>query len=203
MDDITSLFALMLPVYGVRLAMVENLTLENTKTLLTGFVSYYIVSEEISKTGKVHQHWVICEAGLTHEKITDMIKEWFPDAKGNKCLAVRIARNPKQLIKYTLKDNNFIFKGFSKKFIDTSLKLSYSTSKMKDEFSRLNDRVKLKEITYDEYCTKYMEYKVKHEQPIYENHIIANYRRVAIALGEVDGNQYARMLADKAVRLPN
>jgi len=203
MDDITSWVAVMMPVYGVRIAEVENLTLDYAKELLIGFVDYYIVSEEVSKKGKLHQHWVICAPGLSHEKITNYIKEWYPDAKGNKCIAIREARNPKQLIKYTLKDNNFIFKGFSKKFIDTSLKLSYSTSKMKDEFSKLNDRVKLKEITYDEYCTKYMEYKVKHEQPIYENHIIANYRRVAIALGEVDGNQYARMLADKAVRLPN
>jgi len=176
-----------------RISRVKNLNIDTTKNIFSPF-KLYIISEETSKKDVYHQHFVVGDYEITELQITELIRKSYPDLKGNKCVYVKIARNPKQLMKYTLKEGKFITKGFSKSFIDDACKMSRSKEHMKDEFIALEERLILKKIGMRKFMEDYIRLKVMHAQPLYDNHLIAYFKRMAIQSGELNVEDYSGTL---------
>lgn len=172
-----------------RISEVEDLTLEKTEE---GFKDYthYIISQEHSRKGKLHQHLVVSVEGCSEASVTETIKKIYPDAKGNKCLYVKKAVRYQQAVKYTLKEGDFKVKGFSQDYVADMRLLSRSKDDMKIKFTRLEEDILLSRITFLEFMKKYIQLKVQHSQPLYDNHIVAYFKRIGIQCGAIELGTY-------------
>lgn len=184
-----------------RIAKVKDLSLELTKIMLDKY-DYYIVSEEGVKGGTpaLHHHFVVI-GDIDTKIITADIKRTYPDAVGNKFFSVSVAENPKQLIKYTLKEGKFLYKGFTKEFIEDAHKLSKKKEGMKEQFVKLEEQLMLKKINFKKFVEEYIKLKVQHSQPIYDNHLIAYFKRIALQIGELHYDSYSDSLISRVFYL--
>jgi len=187
-------------VIAARISCVEDLTVEKTEE---GFESYpiYIISQETSSSGKLHQHLFVAAENLTTDIVTSILKGIYPDAKGNKCLYVKKALKPKQLLKYTLKEGDYVSKGISDALLKDASILSKSKEKMKDKFTELEEQLILKHIRFPKFVEDYIRLKVVHGQNMYDNHLIAYFKRLALSVGEIQYDEYVDFLMAKI--LPN
>lgn len=176
-----------------RIAAVKDLELTKTEE---GFKDYnhYIISEEIARNGKLHQHLLLSADEISETSVTKRIKEIYPDASGNKCLYVKLAKNTKQAMKYTVKEGNFRTKGFSSAYVEDMQKLSRSKEDMQKKFTKLEEQVLLKQITFRNFMKEYILLKVLHSQPLYDNHITAYFKRIGIQSGSMDIDEYVEKL---------
>lgn len=179
-----------------RIADVEDLTIEKTEQGFKHY-SHYIISEETSRKGKLHQHLIVSIEGCSEASVTEQIKKIYPDAKGNKCLYVKKAKNYTQAIKYTVKEGDFKTKGFSAEYIKDMKTLSRGKEDMKFKFTKLEEQVLLKQITFQKFMKEYIQLKVLHSQPLYDNHIIAYFKRIGIQCQAVNIDDYVERLEQK------
>lgn len=176
-----------------RLACCENLTLENTQEGLNSY-SHYIISQEVSKSGKLHQHIIASKIAISEKSLTEDLKKIYPDAKGNKCIYVKKANNYKQAIKYTLKEGEYVSRGISTDYLDTAKQLSKSKENMQKEFTRLEEQVLLRQIPFPEFLKNYVELKLKYNQTFYLNHMRAYFIRVGLQCNYLDKDDFRELM---------
>ncbi len=209
-------------VWAFRISNVEDLDLAKT---FQGFseLGYdkIIVSEETSTKGVLHHHGLLAwypekhnmirwdvhsDKDITysslpissaHEDIVKTIKFIYPDAKGNKCIYCRQSIDKAQLLKYTLKEGLFFQKGFSSEYISSALLLSTSKEGMKKSFSNNVDKYLLKAQSLLEFMSNHIQLKVKHKQPLYNNHLEAYFRSIAIRGGDLTSVDYAQTFYER------
>lgn len=162
--------------WAVRLSSFDKLSLETTQQMLSPFK--YIISEEGDGiTTKYHQH-IILVCDLDTEGVRALVKKTYPDCQGNKCIYIKACRDKKQLAKYTLKEGNYVYKGFSKKYIDETFKCAKPKTDLKKDMTENEDNYILDKITDSQFVQRYIDLKVKHDQPLYMNHIEAYVRKM-------------------------
>lgn len=162
--------------YNIRLKNDDTLTLDRTKKMLGD--TKYIISEE-GKNTIYHQHivWVVDK---TMEEVREIIREYYPDIKGNKCLYIKECRDKRQSAKYTVKEGDFAYNKFSKEYIERIVSTSIKKEDMNIKFRRLDDRFILKEIDAREYLEQRMILKSEHDQSIYIHHERAYFNKISI-----------------------
>lgn len=171
-DDIIQVIDSLGAWYAIRLSSFESLTLEKTEEMFKDY--RYVISEEGDGiTVKYHQHIILDAGKLTTEDIRKIVKEQYPDCQGNKCIYIRACKDKKQLMKYTLKDGKYVYKGFSPKFIENHFKCSSAKTDLKKDVKDNEDNFILGKIEFNAFIDKYLEIKVAHDQPLYMNHIKA------------------------------
>lgn len=158
---------------------------------LYAWVSYVIVCTEISKKGVVHNHLLLGEDESVDntqlkEQIVKVLKEKYPENKGNKFYECTVAKDKDSLRKYVVKDGDYIYKGFTKSFMDDTFKVSYSKDKFKAQYKKLREDVLVKRISLSKYCEALIQLKADSEQGIYLNHIEAHVRAIGIKVGEIE-----------------
>lgn len=175
MDEIIEEFGTWI---DLRLSDDESLTLERTKEMLGD--TKYIISEEGGEGGtRYHQHivWVIQKE---IKEVREIVREFYPEIKGNKCLYIKEARDKKKSASYTVKEGKFVSNKFSPEYIKRVLKTSCKKEDMKKKFGRLDDKFILDEIDQYEYLSQRMILKAQHDQNIYINHERAYFNKMMV-----------------------
>lgn len=163
----------------------ENLQLHTTAQALSKY-PIWLVSDEKSKQGKLHQHILVAGPTANQPELFADIKLCYPKLSGNKNIYTKKALNEKQLLKYTVKEGNYLSSGISKDVLDLAFSLSISKDNMKKEFGDLEDECKLGLIPFADFGEKYVLLKIKYSQNLYRSHIKAYFTRMAILHPEVN-----------------
>lgn len=182
-------------VWAARISKVNDLDLQHTLDAFDD-ADQFIVSEE--GTGiRLHQHLLIADHTFDRQKVLETIKKAYPAAKGNKNLYVKKAENFGQLLKYTLKEGNYMSKGFTDLLLTDMEMLAMPKTEVKQKFIDLEDKLLLQQITFFEFMLRYVQLKVDHGQNIYNNHLIAYFRRFALRTETFSMKQYVQELENK------
>ncbi len=177
-------------IWAARIAKVHELSLEATQDGISKIAKTYIISEEGS--GKeVHQHLLLVGNDLTRDIIKAKIKEIYPNAHGNKNFYIQEAKKKTQLLKYTIKEGLFVYKGFTNEFIVDLQRCSLPKTNLKKAFVRLEEQLALGQIEFREYVKGYIELKVQHDQPLYTGHLMALFRKLAVRHTGYTAGRYA------------
>lgn len=152
----------------------------------------YIISQEGDDLNtRIHQH-ILLETEELRDDIAKHIRHLYPDAIGNKGIYIRPSRDKMQLAKYTLKEGNYLYKGFSEKFINEKFKCSKAKTDLKKDITALEDKLILREIHIEKFIKEFIELKVKYDQPLYVNHIRAYCLKMAVKSGAYTSDQLAQ-----------
>lgn len=156
--------------------------------------SKYLLSLEEGKQGdNLHIQGVIAsdQDELTSDQVKADLKEYFKsDGIGNAFLYCKPCKDRKQAIKYNLKEGCFIYKGFTKKFIEDMVKCSIKKEKLKQKLDKLYEDLMINKIKFQKYCITYLDILVAHGKNIYVSHLKAKFNRVAIASGYVSSTEF-------------
>lgn len=184
--------------FAVRIKHVSKLELDRTFNHMTTkeIYSVVLVAEE-GEGYNLHQHLLLRGTGLTKSMISDHIKELYPDCKGNKCFSISAARDTKQLLKYTLKEGEFLCKGIPEKVLSIAYKLSNPKTDLKKKLRDNEEALILGKISLETFTANYIQIKVDHTQPIYANHIQAYVTRMGMSTGKISINNYAQRIIDR------
>lgn len=169
----------------------DNMTLERTASIFKDNDKYIISQEGDDDTTRLHHH-VVLASDESSEDIKSKIRQVYPEAKGNKCIYVKPSRDKRQLAKYTLKEGNYIYKGFSEQFIKEHFRLAVAKTDLKKEITANEEIYILGIITTEQFVERYIDIKVKHDQPLYTNHIVAYVRKMMVRSGNLKSKNYAK-----------
>lgn len=189
----------MCTVWSFRISNVSDLAIDTTFKGFEPWSQRLIVSEETSSKGVLHHHGLVVfrDQEQAKDDISFIIKQIYPDAKGNKSIYIALAQKKNQLLKYTIKEGKYLQMGFSTEFMNAALKLSSSKEGMDKAFINLLDSLKLEQITFKQYIAAYIKLKVEHNQPLYSNHLIAYFRTVLFKVDPDRLESYAERLEEK------
>lgn len=169
---------------------VEELDLEKTFKLFS-YAQKFIVSEEGDGDNTRIHHHILLVTDETSDQIKVRIREVYPTAKGNKSIYTKPSRDKRQLAKYTVKEGNYKYKGFTEKYIQDTFKCSKAKTDLKKDIDKLEEDYILDKIGSLVFLEKYIELKVKHDQPLYTNHIKAYMMKMMIKSHHASSKAYA------------
>lgn len=173
-----------------RISRVKNLSLDSTFQHFSSKYKYVVVSLEGEQKTE-HIHGVIANPSITTDEVRDYIRELYPDAKGNKCLYTKESMDKKQLLKYTLKEGQFLFSGFRKEFIENMVILSSVKENLNKKIQTNEEELLLGHITYKKFVTNHLEIIVQHNQNLYINHLKAYFFKMRLKSGDVSFVHFA------------
>lgn len=169
---------------------VDDLDLEKTYKLFNHYDKFIVSEEGDGLNTRLHHH-IILVTTESSDQIKDKIREVYPDAKGNKCIYCKPSRDKRQLAKYTVKEGNYKYKGFSDKFIEEAFLVSNPKTNLSTEINELEEQYILHKIESQEFLEKYILIKTKHNQPLYSNHIKSYMMKMMIKAGRASAGAYA------------
>lgn len=172
---------------------VEELELEKTEMIFKHYEKYIISEEGDGEFTRVHHH-VILVTEEDSNKIKENIRKVYPKATGNKCIYCRPAKDKRQLAKYTLKEDNYIYKGFSEEFIKIHFKLAVAKTDLKKDLIKIEEDYVLGKVTTEQFTQQYIELKVKYDQPLYTNHVVSYIRKMMVRSGNMTSKLYAKQI---------
>lgn len=111
---------------------------------------------------------------------------------GNKLIATSQIQNMEQSIKYTLKDGNYKYKGYTEEYIQQMFKKSYKKTKNKDNVLK-EMKIKISEeylegrLSFHELKQKTLELYTEYRKPIYMAHLTAHFRSLLFQRNDVIG----------------
>lgn len=131
----------------------------------------YAFEDNTNKTN-AHYHVVY----LTNQKTTlvDHIKQIHPHFKGNKYFSHTPAKDIDLAIRYTLKDGEFEFEGFSENYIQEQLKLSYKKTgdgNMSKEIDKIREQYITTGMSIRQGVAMYVNLLIKYNKTINRNHM--------------------------------
>lgn len=195
MVDLTDLFEQHEIWWAVRIT-VDELTLDKTCSLFDQY-SKYIVSEEGDGFNTRIHHHILLVTQENAEDIKKKIRDVYPTATGNKCIYCKPCRDKRKLKKYTLKEGNYKYKGFDSQKISDAFKTSVKKTDLKAEVVFNEDQLILGKITFQKFVEKYVDIKVTHDQPLYQNHIEAYVTKVGIRANVLSKSDYSRNIVNR------
>lgn len=184
--------------FAARIKHVKDLDLNKTFDQFDKDTKYSVVVVAEEGSGyDLHHHLILRGKELTRTKITEDIKKVYPDCRGNKCFSISEARDQKQLLKYTLKEGEYLARGIPGKILELAHQLSNPKTDLKKKIIDNEEAVLLGKITLLDFVDRYLEIKVQHSQAIYPSHVTAYVTRIGMAAGLVERRDYARSIIEK------
>jgi len=178
--------------WAIRLTDPE-LDLEKTFKLFS-YAARYIVSEEgDGDSTKLHQH-ILLYTEETGDQIRERIREVYPILKGNKSVYIKPSRDKRQLAKYTVKEGQYKYKGFTPEYISETFKCSRAKTDLKKDISLLEEQFILHHIDSEEFLDRYVQLKVKHDQSLYTSHLTAYMRKMMVRNGTLSSKTYSESI---------
>lgn len=180
---------------NIRLKNDDTLTLKKTQEMLGD--TKYIISEEGDGENIIYHQHIVWVTDKSIEEVRAVIKEYYPEIKGNKCLYIKECRDKKQSAKYTVKEGKFTSNKFSTAYIDRIVKTSNKKENMNKKFVQLDDLYITKEINKYEYLERRMILKSQHDQSIYINHERAYFYKMQIKRDEKNAKEMVSMILNE------
>lgn len=152
-----------------RISRVKDLSMDRIFADFKSNYPYVLLSSEGGETtdikGKTfHIHGVVCSPTAETITVREQLKALYPNAKGNRCLYTKESHNKKQLIKYTLKEGNFIYQGFLTEFISRMEICSNTKDDIKSKILELEENYLCREINFEDFAVAYVEVLINHNQ---------------------------------------
>lgn len=169
---------------------VDELDLNKTYDLFNSYDKFIVSEEGDGDNTRLHHH-ILLVTTENAEQIKERIRVVYPTAKGNKSIYTRPSRDKRQLAKYTIKEGNYKYKGFSETYIQNTFKCAIAKTDLKKDITKLEDQLILGEIGFTLFLEKYVDLKVKHDQPLYTNHIKAYGMKMAVRSGVMSSRDYS------------
>lgn len=177
---------------------VDSLELRKTFAIFESFPKVVVSEEGDGMNTRLHHH-IILPTNKSSDEIKKLIRVAYPDAIGNKCIYVKPSRDKRSLMKYTLKEGNYLYKGFTDQFIKDSFKCSSSKTDLKKEIDLLEEKVILQKITMLQFIEAYIDLKVKYSQDLRDTNLKPYFKRIMIKSGYMTSKVYAQRLYDQVV----
>jgi hypothetical protein len=189
--------------WALRISKVKGLELDKTFDFFASHQKYsvVVVSEEGTHSTIDYHHHCLLRGNVTRKDVVTDLKVLYPDCKGNPCFSISEARDQKQLLKYTLKEGEYLSRGIPETVLALAKKLSSPKTDLNKKLVDIYDALLMGNITMKDYARKYIQIKVDHRQNIYPHHIAAHLRTVAMASGELTVDDFSDNLLDNALRL--
>lgn len=173
----------------------EDITKDDLMNLFKEKVRIVVVGQEFTKKGDKHFHLFLADKILTIDGISTTIKDVYPLIKGNKHIMIKEARDVLQLLKYTVKESDVIYKGLSDRLVDLMKKMAYS--KDKKAFVKLEEKYLSTNMRLEEYARLYIELKVQNNQGIYDAHVQAQIKKIGMKKGDIKIRDYVSKMFEK------
>lgn len=196
--------------WAIRISNLSDLDLQKTFDGLLPLKPKILLVSQEGEEKHTHHHIIITTQNLLKEidtvttrnrKVRELLnktcKQIYPGIKGNKNLYISPAKKKMQLLKYTLKEGTYISHGLSGAIIQDLCKVSAPKTNLKEKFTQLDEQLLLKQITFTQYSERYVETKVSHDQPLYNNHLQAFLTTKAIKCGELKVDNYVGRILEK------
>lgn len=155
---------------------------------------YYVVAYEEGKDGNnPHVQGLLGYSELKKEisDISNEIQELFKKPnKHNAHMFIQLVSDRKSAIKYTLKEGDFIYKGFSKRLIEDLKKCSYKKEKLKQSLIENEDKLITKKINFNEFQDRYVEIHKEFNKPLNRNRTQDKYNLMMLRAGILSPTQY-------------
>ncbi len=181
--------------WAIRITL-DDVDLDKTYKLFDHY-SKFIVSEEGGTDATKLHHHILLESDDTADQIKERIRVVYPLAKGNKAIYTKPSRDKRQLAKYTVKEGNYKYKGFTEQFITETFKCSKAKTDLRKQVTDNEDELILHKIEFNKFVENYINIKVKHDQPLYSNHIKAYCLKVGIRSGHYLARHYQESLVQQ------
>lgn len=150
------------------------LDMDKTQQITTKYDKWIISEEGDGDHTRLHHHIIIStKQDIKRDTIRQHIKEVYPTLKGNKSIYIQPCKDKKQLTKYTLKEGQYKYNGFSKDFIKNMERCASPKTDLKKNIQDIEDQYILGQLDDKEFLSKYIQLKALHDQPLYLNHIQA------------------------------
>lgn len=178
-----------------RLSCIDGLALDKTFHHLKDVFPILLCSAE-GETRKFHIHGVVAMATSSSPEnfplyVRTKLKELYPMARGIKCIYVRLSKNKKQLLKYTLKEGQFQYQGFRKELIEKCYLLSSVKENLNKKIQDNEELLLTKKINYTRFVTTHLEIIVSHNQNLYVNHVKSYFNKMKLKSGEISYYAFA------------
>lgn len=170
-----------------------DLTLAKTFLCLSVYEKFIVAEEGDGFDTQLHHH-ILLVTDDSGDNIKTRIREIYPNIKGNKSIYCRPARDKNQLLKYTVKEDKFQYRGFNPDHIERALLTSRPKTDLKSSIIRLEDRYVLHQIDTAQFLEQYLLLKVKHGQKLYTSHLTAYVRSLMIRAGHLNSRDYAESI---------
>lgn len=181
--------------WAIRLTL-DDLDLDKTFDIF-GKSDKLIVSQEGDGLNTRIHHHILLVTNDSSDQIKTLIRQTYPEAKGNKCLYCKPSRDKSSLAKYTVKEGMYKYRGFSEKYIKDTFKCSVAKTDLKKDISKLEEQYILGEYDSEIFLQKYIELKVKHDQPLYTAHIKAYMMKMMIRSGNASAKSYGQNIMNE------
>lgn len=154
--------------YHIRITTLD--TLDNMETFVKTLSSVYLISNETIP----RNHYHICiKTQRSLETLRKLVKSSIYSGRNNYYL--KPSTNSKQMLKYTLKDGNYVFKNIDEKWLETLRKCSNKKGldKFGIELQTLEENFLGNSITFTQFGRSFIKLKIDYGQNLYGNHIKA------------------------------
>lgn len=173
----------------------KDLSLETTYNYLINHYPYVLVSEEGLST-KLHHHGIVCMAHTdksirsVKDTLRQHLKTCYKELYGNQSIYIRESENKKQLLKYTLKEGSYLYKGFSSSLIEIYETLSTKKENIKQKIIDNEENLITHSINFEQFGIRYLEIQVTHGNNIYNHQIKAYLNRFQLLSGDISYDEY-------------
>lgn len=170
-----------------------SLTVEASYDIFNRYDKFIVSQEGDGLNTRVHQHIILC-GSMTKVDIRAFLAIHYPSLKGVQGLYIQAAREYEQLTKYTVKEGNYKYKGFSDAFVNKMLKLSVPKTDLKKDITANEDMFILGEIDRVTFVNNYVALKIKHNQRPVKNHIVSYVLMILMRVDEYKLASYCRSI---------
>lgn len=137
----------MLQIYFVRITPSGDHP--SIELFLNSLSSKWVYGSETSKKHKFHYHAVL-ESSLTSRELSSEITKYFKDSvpAGNGGRSIQLSDSEERSIQYTIKDNNYRYKGYTENFIQTCYVNSFQKLEFNDSLKSISKQY-LEDVNYE------------------------------------------------------
>lgn len=127
------------------------------------------------------------------DTLKEEIKTFFEKANKKNCfLYAQDCNDRKSAIKYNLKEGDFVYKGFSKSFINDMIKCATKKEQFQKKMEKIEDQLILKEISWNKYMEEYIRIKTEHGFPLNNSQIKSKFNCMLVRAKIQTPDEYIR-----------
>lgn len=163
----------------------------------------------IETASREHMHLLLGDQKDNQNSVLRKTTKGYPEIKkilnnngltGNSDFAVRTADSIEKCMKYTVKDQNVLYKGFTKEVVDRFIRKShrkFSKKEYGDLLTKLKDEYLDEQYDEDTFISKVIDLRISYDMNLNEQVIITTCRTAIMKRNETYRKQFSTNIRDK------